>query len=92
MGDYSESITVASNYVQTVFGQFDANIKIEKIFNVSMILRDDKLKVSGTEDKVKRSIQVIDQLFDMADRGAVLDEERRDREHTCPSRRYTEEL
>ena len=79
MGDYSESITVASNYVQTVFGQFDANIKkIEKIFNVSMILRDDKLKVSGTEDKVKRSIQVIDQLFDMADRGAVLDEQKVD--------------
>lgn len=79
LGDYSESITVASNYVQTVFGQFDANIKkIEKIFNVSMILRDDKLKVSGTEDKVKRSIQVIDQLFDMADRGAVLDEQKVD--------------
>ena len=47
MGDYSESITVASNYVQTVFGQFDVNIKkIEKMYNVSMILRYDKLKIN----------------------------------------------
>ena len=51
MSEYSESVTVASNYIQTVFGQFDANIKkIEKEYSVSMILRDDKLKVSGSEE------------------------------------------
>lgn len=79
MSDYSESITVASNYIQTVFGQFDANIKkIEKAFSVTMILRDDKLKVSGAEKEVKRAVQVIDQLFQMADRGASIDEQKVD--------------
>ena len=66
MSEYSESVTVASNYIQTVFGQFDANIKkIEKEYSVSMILRDDKLKVSGSEEGVKKSIKVIEQLIQM---------------------------
>ena len=79
MSEYSESVTVASNYIQTVFGQFDANIKkIEKEYSVSMILRDDKLKVSGSEEGVKKSIHVIEQLFQMADRGSSIDEQKVD--------------
>jgi phosphate starvation-inducible PhoH-like protein len=79
LSEYSESVTVASNYIQTVFGQFDANIKkIEKEYSVSMILRDDKLKVSGSEEGVKKSIQVIEQLFQMADRGSSIDEQKVD--------------
>ena len=79
LNEYSESMTVASNYIQTVFGQFDVNIKkVEKSFNVSMILRDDKLKISGAEDDVKKSVQVIEQLFQMADRGASIDEQKVD--------------
>ena len=62
-----------------MFGQFDANIKkIEKEYSVSMILRDDKLKVSGSEEGVKKSIQVIEQLFQMADRGSSIDEQKVD--------------
>ncbi len=78
MSEYSESVTVASNYIQTVFGQFDANIEkeFEKEYSVSMILRDDKLKVSGSEEGVKKSIQVIEQLLQMADRGSSIDNRR----------------
>lgn len=79
MEDYSESVTVASDYIQTVFGQFDAHIKkIEKAFGVSMILRDDKLKIGGAEDGVKKSVDVIGQLFEMAERGAAIDEQKVD--------------
>lgn len=79
MDSYSESITVASNYIQTVFGQFDANIKkIESTFNVTMILRDDKLKISGREDDVHKAATVIDQLFEMAERGAAVDAQKVD--------------
>ena len=50
MSEFSKSITVMSEYVQNVFGQFDVHAKkIEKAFHVSMILRDDKLKISGEE-------------------------------------------
>ncbi|MDD6404904.1 MAG: PhoH family protein [Clostridiales bacterium] len=79
MDSYSESITVASNYIQTVFGQFDANIKkIESTFNVTMILRNDKLKISGREDDVHKAATVIDQLFEMAERGAAVDAQKVD--------------
>ena len=53
MSEFSKSITVMSEYVQNVFGQFDVHAKkIEKAFHVSMILRDDKLKISGEEKDV----------------------------------------
>ncbi len=53
MSDYSRAMTVTSEYVQNVFGQFDAHArKIEKAFQVTMILRDDKLKISGEEKNV----------------------------------------
>lgn len=79
MSEYSESITVASGYIQTVFGQYDAHIKkIEKSFGVSMILRDDKLKVSGAKEQVHRAVSVIEQLFEMAERGTAIDEQKVD--------------
>ena len=47
LGEYTESITVASNYVQTVFGQFDVNIKkIEKAFDAYSIPKDRKLSLA----------------------------------------------
>lgn len=79
LSDYSKSITVASGYIQTVFGQYDAHIKkIEKLLGVSMILRDDKLKISGGEDNVNRAVDVIEQLFELAERGATIDEQKVD--------------
>ena len=40
------SLRIPTEHMANVFGQFDANIKkIEKEYSVSMILRDDKLKV-----------------------------------------------
>ena len=75
LSDYSESITVASNYIQTVFGQFDANIKkIEKSFSVTMILRDDKLKVSGAEKGVREAVQVLAEMdaLEIVENDAVL--------------------
>ena len=59
MSEFSKSITVMSEYVQNVFGQFDVHAKkIEKAFHVSMILRDDKLKISGEEKQVNESAEV----------------------------------
>jgi phosphate starvation-inducible PhoH-like protein len=79
LSEYFESITVSSENLPAVFGQFDANIKkIEKVYNVSMILRDDKLKVSGDTENVKKSIAVVCELFELAQRGATIDEQKVD--------------
>ena len=68
-----------SEYVQNVFGQFDVHAKkIEKAFHVSMILRDDKLKVSGEEKDVEQAVHVLIQLFAVAARGTAIDEQKVD--------------
>ena len=73
MSEFSKSITVMSEYVQNVFGQFDVHAKkIEKAFHVSMILRDDKLKVSGEEKDVEQAVHVLIQLFAVAARGTAI--------------------
>ena len=77
MSNISSAMTVTSEYIQNVFGQFDSNAKkIEKHFNVSMILRDNKLKISGDEDAVRKATDVLEQLFALADRGTEVDEQR----------------
>ena len=79
MSEFSKSITVMSEYVQNVFGQFDVHAKkIEKAFHVSMILRDDKLKVSGEEKDVEQAVHVLTQLFAVAARGTAIDEQKVD--------------
>lgn len=79
MSEFSKSITVISEYVQNVFGQFDVHAKkIEKTFHVSMILRDDKLKVSGEEKDVEQAVHVLIQLFAVAARGTAIDEQKVD--------------
>lgn len=77
LSNISSAMTVTSEYIQNVFGQFDTNAKkIEKHFNVSMILRDDKLKISGEEEAVSKAVKVLKQLISLADRGTVIDEQR----------------
>ena len=66
-----------SEYVQNVFGQFDVHAKkIEKAFHVSMILRDDKLKISGEEKDVEQAVHVLIQLFAVAARGTSIENTR----------------
>ncbi|MGN0394183.1 MAG: PhoH family protein [Coprococcus sp.] len=79
MSEYSKSMTVTTEYVQNVFGQFDSNArKIEKAFQVTMILRDDKLKISGDKAGVDMASSVLTQLFAIADRGTAIDEQKVD--------------
>jgi len=79
LSNISKSITVMSEYVQNVFGQFDVHAKkIEKEFHVTMILRDDKLKISGDEADVEKAVQVLVQLFAIAARGTEIDAQKVD--------------
>lgn len=54
MSAYYETITVPADQIQLVFGQFDRNIKnLEKAYHVAVVLRDDKLRITGSEGSVK---------------------------------------
>lgn len=70
MSSYFETITVPADQIQLVFGQYDKNIKnLEKSYHVAVVLRDDVLRVIGSEGNVKRAISVIKQLVMLAEKG-----------------------
>ena len=53
MSTVERSINIPSEHIANVFGQFDCHMKrIERHMNITMILRDDQLKLMGEENKV----------------------------------------
>ncbi len=73
---YFETITVPVDSIQSVFGLYDKNIKnIEKAYHVAVVLRDDKLCVTGSESSVKRAVSVIRQLITLAQNGEEITEQ-----------------
>ena len=70
MSSYSQSINIPNEHIQNVFGQFDKNIKnIEKAYGVTIVLREDTLKISGEENKVNSVVSVINQLVKLSENG-----------------------
>lgn len=56
-----------------VFGNFDSNIKlIENALNVTIVNRDNEIKISGDEEKVKIAEKVLMNLIDIAKKGVEI--------------------
>ena len=65
-----------AEHASNVFGQFDANMKkIEKTLHVTLIFRDDKLKLIGGEKDCDRAKHVIEQLLLLSQRGNDITEQ-----------------
>ncbi len=61
---------------RNIFGQFDAYAKlIEKNLGVTLIVRDDKLKILGTAQAAEQAKRVIDQLCLLSERGNAITEQ-----------------
>ena len=76
MNTYEKYITIPSDCVANIFGEFDCHIKqIEKVTRVTMIMRDDRLKIIGLEDQVNKAIEVINSLVTLAKRGNRITEQ-----------------
>ena len=73
---YIETINIPETHIQNVFGQYDKNIKnIEKAYNVTIVLRDDTLRIVGVEENVKRAVSVIDQMIKLSKHGNTISEQ-----------------
>ena len=73
---YIDTINVPQEHIQNVFGQFDKHIKsLEKAFNVTIVLRDDTLRVVGIEDNVKKTIAIISEMIKLSKNGNVISEQ-----------------
>lgn len=63
--------------ISSVFGQLDAHIfLIEKHLNVTIVLRQDKLKISGAKEQVDLAIRVFKNLFQLAAKEEPIDKQR----------------
>ena len=70
------SLRIPSEQMANVFGQFDANIKkIERALGVTVIAREDQLKIIGNEAAIYGAAEVFGQLARLAERGHVITEQ-----------------
>ncbi|MBR5348345.1 MAG: PhoH family protein [Lachnospiraceae bacterium] len=76
MGIISKKLPIPTDQQQNVFGQFDVFAKkIEKKLNVSIVARDDEVKVIGPEEQIDHALRVLGTLAELAKRGNVVTEQ-----------------
>lgn len=74
--DYLIEININHDILPKLFGSFDMNIKrIEKEFNVSVVIRNEKIKVIGSKEDVYQVKDLIELLIDKAERGNEISEQ-----------------
>lgn len=70
------SLRISTEQMANVFGQFDANIKkIERALGVTVITREDQVKIIGNESAINGAAEVFGQLAQLAQRGNVITEQ-----------------
>ena len=76
MGIISKKLPIPTDQQQNVFGQFDVFAKkIEKKLNVSIVSRDDEVKVIGPEEQIDHALRVLGTLSELAKRGNEITEQ-----------------
>ena len=79
MCDMEDSLDLITKDAANIFGQFDVFLKkIERSLNVSIVLRDDKVVLSGSDDRVARAKSVISTLAELSKRGHEISEQQVD--------------
>ena len=76
MGMIEVIADIPAEYQSTVFGQFDAFAKkIERALHVTLIARDDTVKILGEAARAEKAKRVLDQLTELARRGSEVKEQ-----------------
>ena len=69
-------INIDSELLPKIFGSFDVNIKkIEKKLNVSIVIRNEKIKIIGDKSCVYSAKELIETLISKAERGNEISEQ-----------------
>ena len=69
-------IDVPAEHARNVFGQYDIFIKkIERTLNVTVIVRDNMMKVIGDADRVSKAKSVFLNLLELSCRGEIISEQ-----------------
>ncbi|MDD4370123.1 MAG: PhoH family protein [Anaerostipes sp.] len=76
MNPIEKDIDFPAAHGGNVFGQFDMYMKkIEKTLHVSIVLRDDQIKIIGSEKGVQKAEDVIFELLELSKRGNTITEQ-----------------
>ena len=66
-------IQIPAKNITNIFGEFDVHIKkIERTLGVTVIARDDHLKIIGNEQNTADAVELFSQLNDLAERGNII--------------------
>ena len=69
-------IDIPAEHARNVFGQFDVYIKkIERTLNVTVIVRDNTMKLIGDPDRVSKAKSVFMNLIELSKRGEIISEQ-----------------
>ena len=76
MGMMETTIEIPVQHEQNVFGQFDAHAKkIERTLHVTLIARDENIKIMGEAVRVEKAKRVLTQLVELSKRGNIIQEQ-----------------
>ena len=74
--NYINEINIDNELLPKIFGSFDVNVKkIEKEFNVSIVIRNEKIKIIGEKNDVLRVSELIELLISKANKGNEISEQ-----------------
>ncbi len=66
-------LNIPVEHIRNLFGEFDAHAKmIEKTMDVTLIARDNELKILGDSDKVSKAKTVLEELLKLSMRGNTI--------------------
>ena len=74
--NYISEINIDNELLPKIFGSFDVNVKkIEKEFAVSIVIRDEKIKIIGDKLDVIKASELIELLISKANKGNEISEQ-----------------
>ncbi|SCP95064.1 PhoH family protein [Anaerobium acetethylicum] len=69
-------IDIPAEHAKNVFGRYDEFIKkIERTLNVTIVARDNELKILGADLSVRKAKSVFSQLIELSKRGSIIEEQ-----------------
>ena len=70
------TIDIPVEHMSNVFGQFDMYMKkIERAFGVTVVIRENNMKILGNEQDTQKALRVFTQLFELSKRGNQITEQ-----------------
>ena len=69
-------LNIPVEHIRNLFGQFDAHAKlIEKTMEVTLIARDNELKILGDVERVQKTKSILEELLKLSMRGNIITEQ-----------------